>query len=126
MPSGLALSDSETKIHTATTQNQPAKRWCRSKKLLHGALVSKYILELRKDVLVVVGADPWGRSKHSYYCHNHTDDAPREYDLRSMPCDVMLEGSDNSEDEPGNTGCGTSRVNTANVLQKARPEYAHP
>ena len=71
-------------------------------------------------------ANPQGGGDHSYDCHHDADNALGKYNLGSVLRDVMVEGSDYSEDEPGNAGGSTPRMNTPNMLQETGPEDTHP
>ena len=74
----------------------------------------------------MISPNPRSSGDHGYDGHHDTDDTPGEDDLRRVLLDVMLERTDYSEDEPGNAGSSTSRVNATDVLEKTGPEYTHP
>ena len=75
---------------------------------------------------MVVSANPRCRSNHGDNCDNDTNDAPGERDLRSVLLNMVLEGADHCEDEPGNTGGCTAGVDATDVLNETSPEDAHP
>lgn len=77
-------------------------------------------------VLVVEVTDPWGGCYHGDASEGDGDDAPCEQDLGRVFCDVMLEISHNSEDEPCDTRGSRSGVDAADVLQKSGPPDPEP
>ena len=74
----------------------------------------------------MVCANPRCSGHHRQSTDRHGDDTPSKNDLGGVFHDVVLEGADDEEDEPGDTGCRTARVDTTDVLQETCPEDAHP
>ena len=77
-------------------------------------------------VLVMAQTDPRSSGDHREEADRDGDDAPSEDGFWCVLCDVGLEGADDEEDEPCDTGCGASRVDATDVLQETSPEDAHP
>ena len=77
-------------------------------------------------VLVMAQTDPRSGGDHREEADRDGDDAPSEYSFRCVLRDVGLEGADNEEDEPCDTGGGAAGVDTADVLEEACPEDTHP
>ena len=77
-------------------------------------------------VLVMAQTDPRSSGDHREEADRDGDDAPSEDCFRCVLRDVGLEGADDEEDEPCDTGGGASGVDTADVLQETSPEDAHP
>ena len=71
---------------------------------------------------MVVGTNPWHSSEHDHIHDNQGDDTPREDDRRRVHRDMVLEGADDEEEEPGDTGSGAAGVDTTNVLNEAGKE----
>ena len=75
---------------------------------------------------MVVSTDPRGGSHHGDNTDHNRNDAPGQSDRRCMQRHMVLEGTDNDEDEPGNAGGSTAGVNTTNVLDETGQEDAPP
>ena len=75
---------------------------------------------------MVVGTNPWHSSEHDHIHDNQGDDTPREDDRRRVHRDMVLEGADDEEEEPGDTSSGAAGVDTTNVLDEAGKEDAPP
>ena len=78
------------------------------------------------NVLVVVGTDPRGRGEHDYIDDHEGDDTPCEDDCGRVLRYVVLEGTDNQEEEPSNTTSGTAGVDTTDMLDEAGEEDTPP
>ena len=79
-----------------------------------------------KHVLVMAQTDPRSSGDHREEADRDGNDAPSEDCFRCVLRDVGLEGADDEEDEPCDTGGGASRVNATDMLQETSPEDAHP
>lgn len=75
---------------------------------------------------MVVLPNPRSRSDHDYMNDHEGDDSPSKHDSRGVVVDMMLEGADNLEEEPGYTGDGTAGVDATNVLNETSEENSPP
>ena len=71
---------------------------------------------------MVVSTDPGSSSEHRHHCNDHREDTPSEHSGRRVVLITVLEGSHHSVDEPGDTGGGTARVDTSEMLQETGQE----
>lgn len=67
---------------------------------------------------MVVSTDPRGSSHHGDNTDYNCDNTPGQSDRRSMQRHMVLEGSDDDEDKPGDTGSSAAGVNATNVLDE--------
>lgn len=75
---------------------------------------------------MVVLPNPRSRSDRDYMNDHEGDNSPCKHDSRGVVSDMMLEGADNLEEEPGYTGDGAAGVDTTNVLDEASEEDSPP
>ena len=74
----------------------------------------------------MINPNPRSSGDHGNDGHHDADNTPSKDDLRRVLLNVMLKGTDYSEDKPGNAGSSASRVNATDVLEETSPEYTHP
>jgi hypothetical protein len=66
--------------------------------------------------LVVISTNPGCSSDHGNDRDDHTEHTPCEYSRRGVVKLTMLECADDGVDEPCDSGCGTARVYTTEML----------
>ena len=75
---------------------------------------------------MVVRPNPWCGGTHSDNGYNNSQDTPCEDYFWCVFRDMVLEGADDEEEEPGDTSSGAAGVDTTNVLDEAGKEDAPP
>lgn len=65
---------------------------------------------------MVMGTDPGSRSDHCDPDHDQCNDAPSQNNRGGVLSDMVLEGTDDQEHEPGNTRRGSAGMDTTDVL----------